>query len=170
MLKNLLMAAAVAATTLTVVPTADAAGGCGVANHRGVYGACRANPYGRDVATLPSGRRVVVGHGPPVGVPGGRPGWGGRPGNAGGFYVRPGWHGAWSPAWGAWHSGWGPSPGVFAAGVLGVAIGASLAAPYYGPPPAYYAGPGYWGYWQGCRSYWRWAPALGYYVPGITCS
>jgi hypothetical protein len=47
---------------------------------------------------------------------------------------------------------------VLGAGILGVAIGASLAHPYYGPPPAYYAGPGYWGYYGGCRGYWRWDP------------
>jgi len=77
---------------------------------------------------------------------------------------HPGFHGP-----GYWHGGWGPRPGVFAAGVLGVAIGASLASPYYGPPPAYYAGPGYWGYYGGCRSYWRWAPALGHYVRDTRC-
>ena len=81
--------------------------------------------------------------------------WGGHPG----FHGGPGY----------WRGGWGPRPGVFAAGVLGVAIGASLASPYYGPPPAYYAGPGYWGYYGGCRSYWRWAPALGHYVRDTRC-
>jgi hypothetical protein len=70
---------------------------------------------------------------------------------------------------GYWHGGWGPRPGVFAAGVLGVAIGASLAAPYYGPPPAYYAGPGYWGYWGGCRAYWRWSPYYGRYIRAAAC-
>ena len=91
-----------------------------------------------------------------------------------------GWHGGWHGGWGGgyrnggwrpgyWHSGWGPRPGVFAAGVLGVAIGASLAAPYYGPPPRYYYGPGYWGYYDGCRSYWRWSPALGHYVRDTQC-
>jgi hypothetical protein len=85
---------------------------------------------------------------------------------------RPGpWHGGYGPGWhgGYWRGGWGPRPGVFAAGVLGVAIGASLAAPYYGPPPAYYAGPGYWGYWGGCRAYWRWSPAAGRYVREAVC-
>jgi hypothetical protein len=103
--------------------------------------------------------------------PGLHPGYQNRPGpwHTSSYYLHPGWHGVWAPGWGAWHPGWGPHPGYFAAGVLGVAIGASLAAPYYGPPPAYYAGPGYWGYWEGCRAYWRWSPALGYYVRSNTC-
>jgi hypothetical protein len=87
--------------------------------------------------------------------------------------ARPGyWHGGWHGGWhgpGYWRGGWGPRPGVFAAGVLGVAIGASLAHPYYGPPPASYAGPGYWGYYGGCRSYWRWVPGLGRYVRDTRC-
>jgi hypothetical protein len=154
MLKKVLLAAVAAAATLTAVSAANASGGCGWRDHRGVYGGCHTNPYGGLVATTPGGRNVILGH----------------TGPRGGIYINRGWHGAWSPGWGAWHPGWGPSPGIFSVGVLGVAIGASLAAPYYGPPPAYYAGPGYWGYWQGCRSYWRWAPALGYYVPANTCN
>ena len=51
---------------------------------------------------------------------------------------------------------------VLGAGILGLAVGASLARPAYGPP-AYYAGPGYWGYYGGCRSYWRWDPYWGRY-------
>ena len=81
-----------------------------------------------------------------------------------------GWHGGWHGGHGpGWHSGWGPREGVFAAGILGVAIGASLADPYYGAPPAYYAGPGYWGYYGGCRGYWRWSPAYGSYVRDARC-
>jgi hypothetical protein len=56
---------------------------------------------------------------------------------------------------------WAP---VVGAGVLGVAVGASLAHPYYGPPPAYYAGPGYYGYYHGCHAHWRWSPRWGRYV------
>ena len=75
-------------------------------------------------------------------------------------------HGGWRG--GGWHGGWhgggyGAGPAI-AAGVLGVAIGASLDRPYYGPPPGYYAGPGYYGYYEGCRSYWRWDPRWGRYV------
>ena len=75
------------------------------------------------------------------------------------------WHGGWG-----WHGGYryGPGP-VIGAGLLGVAIGASLAHPYYGPPPPYYSGPGYWGYYGGCRAYWRWEPHWGRYVPAETC-
>jgi hypothetical protein len=70
-----------------------------------------------------------------------------------------------------WHGGyrgWGPGAAV-GAGILGVAIGASLAHPYYGPPPAYYAGPGYWGYYDGCRAYWRWDARWGRYVRVERC-
>jgi hypothetical protein len=72
-----------------------------------------------------------------------------------------------------WHGGgWGRGGGVgvaIGAGLLGAAVGASLAHPYYGPPPAYYAGPGYWGYADGCRSYWRWSPRWGHYVRAERC-
>ena len=64
--------------------------------------------------------------------------------------------------------GWGPGAAI-GAGVLGVAIGASLAHPYYGPPPGYYAGPGYYGYYDGCRSHWRWDPYWGRYVRVERC-
>jgi len=74
-----------------------------------------------------------------------------------------GWHG------GGYHGyGYGPGP-VIAAGVLGVAIGASLDHPYYGAPPGYYAGPGYWGAYDGCRTYWRWDPHWGRYVQVDRC-
>jgi hypothetical protein len=73
-----------------------------------------------------------------------------------------------------WGGGWGyrgPGPAAaIGAGLLGVAIGASLAHPYYAPPPvAYYDGPGYWGYYGGCRSYWRWSPRWGHYVRVTSC-
>ncbi|HTX50649.1 MAG TPA: hypothetical protein VME40_14785 [Caulobacteraceae bacterium] len=61
---------------------------------------------------------------------------------------------------------WGAAVG---AGVLGVAVGATLAHPYYGPPPPYYAGPGYYGYYHGCRAYWRWSPRWGRYVRAHRC-
>lgn len=87
------------------------------------------------------------------------------------WHPGPGYHPAyWRPAPGPyWRGGWGPRPGVFAAGVLGVAIGETLANPYYGAPPAAYYGPGYWGYYGGCRGYWRWAPRLGRYVRSGVC-
>jgi len=66
------------------------------------------------------------------------------------------------------YRGYGPGAAI-GAGILGVAIGASLASPYYGPPPAYYAGPGYWGYYDGCRSYYRWDPHWGRYVRVERC-
>lgn len=70
--------------------------------------------------------------------------------------------------------GWGPGAAI-GAGILGVAVGASLAQPhyapepvYYGPPPAYYAGPGP-GYYDACRAHWRWDPYWGRYVRVERC-
>ena len=69
-----------------------------------------------------------------------------------------------------WHGGgWGWGGAAIGAGILGVAVGASLAHPYYGPPPGYYAGPGYYGYANGCRAYWRWSPHWGRYVRVARC-
>jgi len=76
------------------------------------------------------------------------------------------WHGG---GWhGGWHGGWGPGAAI-GAGLLGLAVGASLAHPYDGPPPAVYAGPGYYGYAGGCRAYWRWSPGWGRYVRVERC-
>jgi len=73
--------------------------------------------------------------------------------------------------WGGWHGGGrGYGPGVvIGAGLVGAAIGAGLEQPYYGPPPAAYVGPGYWGEYGGCRAYWHWAPRLGRYVRDVRC-
>lgn len=71
--------------------------------------------------------------------------------------------------------GWGPGAAI-GAGILGVAVGASLAQPHYapapayyapgyGPGPAYYAGPAYYG----CRTHWRWDPYWGRYVRAERC-
>jgi hypothetical protein len=66
--------------------------------------------------------------------------------------------------------GWGPGAAI-GAGILGLAVGASLAHPAYayGPPPPayYYGGPGYYGY--ACRSYWHWSPYYGRYVRVERC-
>jgi hypothetical protein len=71
---------------------------------------------------------------------------------------------------GGWHGGGGWGPGaVFGAGILGVAIGESLSHPYSGPPPGYYAGPGYWADYDGCRAYWRWDARWGRYVRVERC-
>jgi hypothetical protein len=66
------------------------------------------------------------------------------------------------------HGGWhGRGAGVaIGAGLLGLAVGASLAHPYYGPR-GYYGGPGY--YYDGCRSYWRWSRHWGRYVRVERC-
>jgi hypothetical protein len=65
--------------------------------------------------------------------------------------------------------GWGWGGAAIGAGILGIAVGASLAHPYYGPPPGYYAGPGYYGYANGCHAYWRWSPRWGRYVRVARC-
>jgi hypothetical protein len=68
---------------------------------------------------------------------------------------------------GGWH---GNGAGVaIGAGLLGLAVGASLARPAYGPPPGAYAGPGYYGYYNGCHTYWRWSPRWGRYVRANSC-
>ena len=78
-----------------------------------------------------------------------------------------GWHG------GGWHEGWrGDDAGwAVGAGLLGLAVGASLASPHYvyGPPPAYYAGPAYYGYYGECRVHYRWDPYAGRYFPVQRC-
>lgn len=63
---------------------------------------------------------------------------------------------------------WGAGAAV-GAGVLGFALGASLARPAYGPPPGYYAGPAYYTYGDGCRYMWRWSNRWGRYVRVERC-
>jgi hypothetical protein len=77
------------------------------------------------------------------------------------------------PHGGGWRGGWGPGAAI-GAGIFGLAIGASLARPDYGPGPGYYGRPyGYYGrpygYYGGCRAYWRWSPHWGRYVRASTC-
>ncbi|HEX4180182.1 MAG TPA: hypothetical protein VHY32_05280 [Caulobacteraceae bacterium] len=75
-----------------------------------------------------------------------------------------------------WHGGFhgrGYGPGIaVGAGLLGLAVGASLAGPhYYGPGPYYgpYAyGPAY-GYYGGCRVHYRWDPYTGRSIPVERC-
>lgn len=65
------------------------------------------------------------------------------------------------------------------AGLAGLAVGAALTQPhygyygrpgyyagyrgYYGPPPARYVGPTYYGSYDGCRREWVWSPRWGAY-------
>jgi len=63
---------------------------------------------------------------------------------------------------------WGAGAAV-AGGILGFALGASLAHPAYGPPPGYYAGPAYYTYDNGCRYRWRWSDRWGRYVRVERC-
>ena len=73
-----------------------------------------------------------------------------------------------------WHrGGWGPGAAV-GAGILGLAIGASIAdhpryaypGPYHGPG---YYGPAYYGSGYGCRPVVRWNPYLGGYQRVRAC-
>jgi hypothetical protein len=78
-----------------------------------------------------------------------------------------GWHGGY-------HGGRGYGPGLaVGAGLLGLAVGASLAGPhYYGPGPGYYAGPAYgpgYGYYGACRVHYRWDPYAGRNIPVERC-
>ena len=83
------------------------------------------------------------------------------------------WHGGGGG--GGWHGdrGWHGGGGGYAlgAGLLGLAVGASLAGPPYydGPPPSYYDGPGYYGYAGSCRTHWRWDPYWHRYVEVERC-
>ena len=65
----------------------------------------------------------------------------------------------------------GDAGAAIGAGILGFAVGASLARPAYGPPPGYYAGPDYYtyGYDDGCRYVWRWSDRWGRYVRVERC-
>lgn len=65
---------------------------------------------------------------------------------------------------------WGAGAAI-GAGVLGFALGASLAHPAYGYPPGYYAGPSYYTYGDedGCRYMWRWSERWGRYVRVERC-
>ncbi len=80
-MKKMMLGVLVAGATLTVVSSAQAAGGCGPGGHRGPYGGCRPN----------FGRGPVVA-GPALGV----------------FYPGHGYwdgHRYWANRY-AWHGGW----------------------------------------------------------------
>ena len=77
-------------------------------------------------------------------------------------------HDGWRDRGGGWH-GRDDFGAAFGAGVLGVVIGESLAHPYYGAPPGYYVGRGYWGYYGDCRAYWRWSYRWHRYVRDARC-
>lgn len=82
-----------------------------------------------------------------------------------------GYHGGWGGYHGGYR-GWGPGVAV-GAGLVGLAVGASLAAdhPYhgygygYGYGPAPYYGSGYYG----CRTHLRWNPYWGEYERVRAC-
>ncbi len=89
-------------------------------------------------------------------------GYGGSHGGYGGYHGGyGGWHGGYGGyhgGYGGWRGGYGGGYGVaLGAGLLGFAVGESLAHPYYG------AAYGPYGY-GACGGYWRWSPQWGHYV------
>jgi hypothetical protein len=102
-----------------------------------------------------------------------------RDGWRGGGY---GYRGGYGDRGGYGYRGDSAGPAIVA-GLAGLAIGASLAQPrhyysgpaygygygyggprvVYGPPPAYYVGPTYYGWYEGCRREWVWSPRWGGY-------
>jgi hypothetical protein len=80
---------------------------------------------------------------------------------------RGGWHGG---GYGGWrHGDRGDAGLAIGAGILGLAVGASLAQPHYAYGPGYYAGPGYYGYPGECRVHYRFDPYAGRYIPVERC-
>ena len=85
---------------------------------------------------------------------------------------RGGYHGGYGGYRGGYgyRGGWGPGAAV-GAGILGLAVGASLAHPAYGygygygAPGPYYGGYGYYG----CRTHLRWNPYWGGYERVRAC-
>jgi hypothetical protein len=75
------------------------------------------------------------------------------------------WRGGFHGGFRGHHSNAGA---VIGAGVLGLALGASLAGPRYYGPPAYY-GPDYGYYYGGCRRHMRWDPYWRRYVEVERC-
>ena len=69
----------------------------------------------------------------------------------------------------------GDGAAVIGAGILGLALGASLGgqSSYYAPAPAYYAPRGYYAapgyYGRSCTSHWRWDRYSGRYVQVRDC-
>ena len=62
------------------------------------------------------------------------------------------------------------------AGILGFALGATIASAHQGPYYGYGYGPGYYApayygpaYAESCRSFWRWSPYYGRYVRTVRC-
>ena len=72
-----------------------------------------------------------------------------------GASAHPGPHaGPHGPGFGYGHGGyWGHPVGGF----------------YFVPPPAYFIGADYYGFYDGCHSHWRWDPYAGRYVDVTAC-
>ena len=76
-----------------------------------------------------------------------------------------------------WDHHGGNGGAAIAAGIAGLAIGAAIAGSnhgyydrgYYGPAPAYYAGPAAYSYYDNCRVEWRWSPRWGRYERVRAC-
>lgn len=86
---------------------------------------------------------------------------------------RGGYNGGYHGGYYGGHRGYNGGA-VLGAGVLGLALGAAIGSrPYHSyyaaPPPAYYYGPSYYSYYDGCHSEWRWDRYYGRYVPVERC-
>jgi hypothetical protein len=87
-MKKLLLGAFCAAAALTAVSSANAAGGCGLRDHRGPYGGCRVNANGALIQTTPVGNVRVGSFYPHRGYWDGRRYWGHRYAWRGGWRYR----------------------------------------------------------------------------------
>jgi hypothetical protein len=64
------------------------------------------------------------------------------------------------------HGGFGPHPIAYGhGGYWGHPVGGF----YFAPPPAFFIGADYYGFYDGCHSHWRWDPYAGRYVDVTAC-
>jgi hypothetical protein len=66
------------------------------------------------------------------------------------------------------HPGPHPGPHGFGFGHGGY-WGHPVGGFYFAPPPAFFIGADYYGFYDGCHSHWRWDPYAGRYVDVTAC-
>ena len=64
------------------------------------------------------------------------------------------------------HGGYGPHPVAYGHGGYG---GHPVGGFYFAPPPAFFVGADYYGFYDGCHSHFRWDPYAGRYVRVEAC-
>jgi hypothetical protein len=79
--------------------------------------------------------------------------------------AHPGWGGGPHPGYGYGHAGYGYGPGYGHGGYWGHPVGGF----FFVPPPAYFIGADYYGFYDGCHSHWRWDGYAGQYVRVEAC-